>query len=124
LSCLRKASEDGGGRRKKGLASSRAGGDRKRRNKERNKRIKRNAPAAENTGSSVLIVCVNDTATAANDTFVRQCPNACRKLGNVTSFMNSESGVSNFTSLVVQKNVMMSKPTARCTAETNHGYGK
>ena len=70
-------------------------------------------PTALNTGSSVLMVCVKDTATAANETLVRQWPKACRKDGRVTALRNSESGFSNLTRRVVQKNVMMSKPTAR-----------
>ena len=81
-------------------------------------------PAALNTGSNVLIVCVNDTATAAKETFVRQWPNACRNEGSVTAFKNSLSGFSYFTSRVVQKKVMINRPTAKCTADTNHGNGK
>ena len=77
-----------------------------------------------NTGSSVLIVCVNETATAAKDTLVRQCPNACRKDGSVTALRNSLSGFSNLTRRVVQKNVMIKRPTARWMADTNHGNGK
>ena len=84
----------------------------------------RKDPAAENTGSRVLMVCVKDTATAAKETFVKQCPNACRNEGRVTALRNSLSGFSYFTRRVVQKNVMISRPTARCTALTNHGNGK
>ena len=81
-------------------------------------------PRAENTGSNVFTVCVNETATVANDTFDKQCPNACKNAGNVNAFKNSCEGFSNLTSFVVQKNVMMSKPTPKCTQDTNHGNGK
>ncbi len=77
-----------------------------------------------NTGSSVLTVCVNDTATAANETFVKQCPNACKNAGNDSAFKNSLSGCSYSTNLVPQKNAMMNNPTIKCTQDTNHGYGK
>ena len=81
-------------------------------------------PRAENTGSNVFTVCVNETATVAKDTFDKQCPNACKNAGNVNAFKNVGEGFSNLTSLVVQKNVMMSKPTPKCTQDTNHGNGK
>ena len=84
----------------------------------------RKEPAAEKTGSSVLMVWVRDTATAAKETLVRQWPKAWRKEGRVTALRNSLSGFSYFTRRVVQKKVMISRPTARCTAETNQGKGK
>ena len=65
------------------------------------------------TGSRVLMVCVKDTATAAKETLVRQCPNACRNAGSVTAFRNSLSGFSYFTRrvvLVVGDGVFYSQP--------------
>ena len=71
-----------------------------------------------------MTVCVKDTATAAKDTLVRQWPNACRKEGSVTSLMNFSSGFWNGTTLVTQKTDMTSRPTMRCTQDTNQGNGK
>ena len=85
--------------------------------------LTRKDPAAENTGSSVLMVCVSETATAANETG-ETVSERVQERGKVTALRNSLSGFSYFTKRVVQKKVMISRPTARCTAETNHGNGK
>ena len=49
-------------------------------------------PMEEKTGSSVLMVCVKETETDANDTLVRLWPVACRNATSVTPFKNCGVG--------------------------------
>lgn len=70
---------------------------------------------------ALFTVWVKETATAANDTLVRQWPKACRKEGRVTSLMNSLSGCWYGTSFVAQKTAIMPRPITRWMTDTNLG---